>query len=297
VNNNTKVCIICPEHGEFWQRAADHIKGCGCCYCSGRAKLDTAQFISKARLINGDRYDYSKVQYINSQTPVIIGCRCHGDFLQTPNSHLSGYGCKECSREQSKSLVMGVGVNDWPAPIKVKGEHILAYKYWHQLLKRLYNTRSLALEPKYKEVGLCEEWKSFSKFKEWFDANYMGGRDDIDLDKDLMCHVLGFKTKFYSPQTCEFLPREINAVIAYDKYTKDLPVGVQHARHSARYTATISINNHKHHLGTFDTVEEAFAVYRAARENNIHQMADKYKSFISERAYAALKHYTINMYE
>ena len=63
INNHTKVCIICPEHGEFWQFPQDHLKGRGCICCAGVKKLTTSDFIEQAKKIHGDKYDYSKVIY------------------------------------------------------------------------------------------------------------------------------------------------------------------------------------------------------------------------------------------
>ena len=99
-NALTKVCIICPKHGEFWQKPNDHLNGHGCCFCSGVANKTTEQFIEEARKVHGDKYDYSKVNYINSGTKVCIICPKHGKFLQTPNSHLNGMqGCAKCAKE------------------------------------------------------------------------------------------------------------------------------------------------------------------------------------------------------
>ena len=59
VNLGTKVCIICPEHGEFWQTPYHHIKRKqGCPKCGGRVKKNREEFIEAARKIHGDRYDY-----------------------------------------------------------------------------------------------------------------------------------------------------------------------------------------------------------------------------------------------
>lgn len=69
-------------------------------------QLNTLQFIEKARAIHGDRYDYSKVVYINNHTKVIIICPEHGEFLVTPARHLYGNKCKQCSRlTQNKNKV------------------------------------------------------------------------------------------------------------------------------------------------------------------------------------------------
>lgn len=92
-----KVCIICPEHGEFWQTAYSHIQGKGCSKCSHRSyKYTTDEFVNEAKKIHGDKYDYSKVNYKNNQTKVCIICPEHGEFWQTPNKHLIGEGCPNC---------------------------------------------------------------------------------------------------------------------------------------------------------------------------------------------------------
>jgi len=98
VNTKTPVCIICPEHGEFWQKPNKHLSAKqGCPKCAGRCET-TEDFINKAKKIHGDRYDYSKVEYINNITPICIICPEHGEFWQTPGVHLLGCGCTKCVR-------------------------------------------------------------------------------------------------------------------------------------------------------------------------------------------------------
>lgn len=104
VNNHEKVCIICPEHGEFWQTPNNHMKGINCPKCGtalGASKVSSnkSEFINKARMIHGDKYDYSKVEYINNKTKVCIICPKHGEFWQAPTNHLYGYGCVSCGHE------------------------------------------------------------------------------------------------------------------------------------------------------------------------------------------------------
>ena len=109
VNYSTKVCIICSEHGEFWQTPDSHLSGCGCPVC-GKKKNDKLKtlglnkFIEKAKQIHGDRYDYSKVEYVNTKTKVCIVCPKHGEFWQTPDSHLRGKGCLKCFEIKKKTL-------------------------------------------------------------------------------------------------------------------------------------------------------------------------------------------------
>jgi len=103
-NTNTKVIITCKEHGDFEQLPRDHLTGRGCNECGkiNRAKKQTftqEQFIDKAKKLHGEKFDYSKVKYINSQTKVIIICnKCNFEFEQQANSHLQGCGCDKCAR-------------------------------------------------------------------------------------------------------------------------------------------------------------------------------------------------------
>lgn len=97
VNNQTKVCIICPIHGEFWQTPGSHLNGRGCNLCS-KPVHDTESFITESKKKHGDKYDYSKVEYVNSRTKVCIICPEHGEFWQTPNNHLRGRNCPKCGQ-------------------------------------------------------------------------------------------------------------------------------------------------------------------------------------------------------
>ena len=95
INSKDPVTIICKEHGEFQQSLGSHLKS-NCPYCSGGVQLDTKFIIKKFKLVHGDRYDYSKVKYSRSVEPVIIICKQHGKFKQTPSSHVSGANCPHC---------------------------------------------------------------------------------------------------------------------------------------------------------------------------------------------------------
>ena len=105
VNSRTKICIICLEHGEFWQIPNSHLEGRGCPSCGNAKKLTIEEFIQKARVIHGDKYDYSKVEYVNSNTKVCIICPEHGEFWQRPSSHLTGRGCAVCNGVSSVKFI------------------------------------------------------------------------------------------------------------------------------------------------------------------------------------------------
>jgi hypothetical protein len=102
-NADSKIKIICPIHGEFSQIAKNHLK-CGCAKCSGYFR-DSISFIKDANIIHDNKYDYSKVNYTNSYTKVLIICPIHGEFEQTPSGHLSGRGCSKCRISKGENAV------------------------------------------------------------------------------------------------------------------------------------------------------------------------------------------------
>jgi len=98
----SKLEIVCPKHGPFWQTADSHLRGIGCPVC-GHAKAGLLRstaakeaFIGKARKIHGRKYAYSAVEYERASKKVCIICLKHGPWQQKPNNHLSGYGCPRC---------------------------------------------------------------------------------------------------------------------------------------------------------------------------------------------------------
>lgn len=103
VNTNLKVKIICKKHGIFEKSPKEHIhslNGGGCPKCKKNTKLDKYTFISKSIEFHKNRYDYSKVEIVNSHTPVIIICKKHGEFSQKPYKHIQKRGCPKCKNSK-----------------------------------------------------------------------------------------------------------------------------------------------------------------------------------------------------
>lgn len=110
VTNDTPVTIICPVHGPFRQTPHTHLAGRGCrkCgrdLCAGKLRKNTEEFIRKAREIHGDHYSYTLVDYVDKRTPVKIVCPVHGVYLQTPDAHLQGHGCRKCFADTMKHIM------------------------------------------------------------------------------------------------------------------------------------------------------------------------------------------------
>ena len=112
--SHNKVCIICSEHGEFYQTATNHLTGNGCKKCAylyshGKYRLTTIEtFLSQAKRIHGDKYDYSNVKWKNTSAKIAIICPIHGGFKQNANQHLNGHGCPRCNFDKmAKDRAMG----------------------------------------------------------------------------------------------------------------------------------------------------------------------------------------------
>ncbi len=112
IGSHSKVCIICPEHGEFYQTPTNHLSGYGCLKCAweyshGKYRLTTLEtFLSQAKEIHGDKYDYSKVDWKNTRTPITIICSIHGEFNQVPQNHIRlKCGCRKCGRVIAKAKI------------------------------------------------------------------------------------------------------------------------------------------------------------------------------------------------
>ena len=121
VTSNTIIEIICPEHGLFQQKAAGHLQGYGCTSCGYRDVSITNRntrddIIEKFRQIHGDRYDYSNVEYITIHDAVIIKCKEHDLFQQSPHGHLQGQGCPRCARQHINVSKIS---QEWLSMIKV----------------------------------------------------------------------------------------------------------------------------------------------------------------------------------
>jgi very-short-patch-repair endonuclease len=112
-NNCSKVTINCPDHGDFLQTPASHIQSkFGCPKCGQDEtvkylKSNTSKFIESAKILHGDKYDYSNVNYYTRQDKIEIICPIHGSFFQKPKKHLSGQGCKRCVKVLSTEQFLG----------------------------------------------------------------------------------------------------------------------------------------------------------------------------------------------
>ena len=187
-----------------------------------------------------------------------------------------------------KKSVYGIGyLGEGKYKTSFNGKHTKYYTKWRSMLGRCYD--EIQSSSTYGAVTVCEEWHNFQNFAEWFYENYI---ESFELDKDIICS----DCKIYSPETCCFVPQEINKLFTKrDNKRGALPIGVCSSGHNT-FIAQFSFGTGKQkYLGSFNTFEEAFQVYKVAKEQYIKEVADKWKGLISENVYQAMYGYQVEI--
>jgi len=189
VNSQTKVCIICPIHGEFWQKPAIHLQGKGCQICGGNIKLSTDEFIKRAQEIHGNIYDYSKVEYNGMETKVCIICPKHGEFWQTPHNHLK-YGCFKCKNSKLEKEVREILEKN-----NIKYEEQKTFD-WLKYKQNMYLDFYL---PEYNTAIECQGEQHFTSYRFEKDDERLKIRQTRDKVKNFLCqNVYGIKILYYA---------------------------------------------------------------------------------------------------
>lgn len=109
IKSKSKVVITCTEHGDFEQIPNAHLTGQGCPKCGktrqdDAKKLDTNSIFVKCADVHGDKYDYSRVEFVKVSDSVVIGCPDHGWFSQILINHYRGQGCPKCGKRRMASV-------------------------------------------------------------------------------------------------------------------------------------------------------------------------------------------------
>ena len=154
-NSKDYVTIICPVHGEFQQKAGNHLKY-GCAKCAGNKHITKEEFIEISTKIHNGKFDYSKVEnFKNIKELVTIICPIHGEFQQRVEDHMKGCGCNKCRCSKSK-------IHD-PIPNK---HNMKEYKIWKGMKTRVTNS-NIDCADRYSKRGIScsDEWlESFEAF-------------------------------------------------------------------------------------------------------------------------------------
>lgn len=157
IKNNKKIIIECSLHGDFSQYPNNHInmkQGCPKCkHEFMRIKKD--DFIKRANLIHNNKFDYSKVEYLNNNCFISVICPIHGDFSQKLNWHLNGNGCSKCKK--SKGEIKISKILD-----ELNINYIEQYKFNDCLSSK---KRCLSFDFYLSSLNLCIEYNGLQHYK------------------------------------------------------------------------------------------------------------------------------------
>ena len=174
-------------------------------------------------------------------------------------------------------------------------KNVHAYNLWNSLLKRVYDGK----RESYSNVRVCKSWHNFQNFASWCESQpFFNTKDDngknYHLDKDILSPK---DSKVYSPETCCFVPQEINKLVMQrDKSRGKYPVGVYYSKKDNRYTAQYSVGKSTaRFIGNFMTPEDAFQAYKEAKELFIIEKSEEWRGRIEDRVYLALLDYNITV--
>jgi len=216
-------------------------------------------------------------------TNYVVYNRAYKDFL---NGQVSSLYDK---------TVLGIGYfgkGKYKCSINVerKSKVTSAYQCWSNMLHRCYDNKLHKKRPTYKDCIVLEEWLNFQKFAKWHEENYYQvGEEEMHLDKDIL--VKG--NKVYSPETCIFVPIRINSLFKTNN-SSNLPIGI--STKLLKYAANCRDENlNNTYLGIFETIEEAFNVYKLHKEKVIKLIAEKYKGGIPKKLYDAMYNYKVEI--
>lgn len=194
----------------------------------------------------------------------------------------------------------GVGfIGEGEYEITKNGKTTKCYDTRHSMLRRCYSEKEHKKYPTYINCKVCDEWLNFQNFAKWYYENYYeieGQRTTLDKD------IVHKGNKTYSPENCVFVPNNINALfVKNDKNRGEYPIGVNIYKRTNKYRAYCNVYDEKtkryknKHLGYFNSVEQAFNVYKQFKENYIKQVADEYKGKIPKKLYDALYDYQVSI--
>lgn len=168
-------------------------------------------------------------------------------------------------------LVMGVGVND------LKGEsQTVEYKRWLAMLGRCYGKYQAQIS--YHDCTVCDEWHTYSHFKQWLSS--FGDITGMEIDKDILSGVL------YSPETCLVVPRWLNSFLIGENRKSQLPKGVTDVSYKNK-TNPYKVSIGKSHYGYFSNIYEAHLAWKKAKLTFVEDNRNKLDE-IDKRIYPAL---------
>lgn len=168
---------------------------------------------------------------------------------------------------RERGFVYGVGINDDPTSVKVLAKDLI-YTRWQGMIMRCYSEKFKESRPTYEHATVCEEWKTYSNFRDWCKLQDHEGKH---MDKDLLIEG----NTVYSAETVCFIPPELNAFFTDRKRFTSASVGVRQVS-NGKYVSRVMnpFTDKRENLGTFVSLLEASEAWRKRKNELANQWAD-----------------------
>lgn len=196
-NNSTKVCIICPEHGEFWQTPHNHLNGKGCPFCGFTQQLKKRtktfeQFLKEANEIHNGKYQYIESTYKSAHKEMNIVCPKHGIFLQTPDKHINRQqGCPKCSSSKLETEIRILLQNE-----NINFEEQKKFDWLGRKTLDFYlPEQNIAIE--------CQGRQHYRPISFFNHSGGFEGIKDRDASKKIQCEENGVKLLYYTHENVD----------------------------------------------------------------------------------------------
>lgn len=201
-------------------------------------------------------------------------------------------GTFKCPYDRTVQGIGCLGIGEYKC--SKNGKATRAYSAWASMLRRVKDKHWInTYYPSYANIEVCEEWKDFECYAEWFYSNYWSAGDQLMVvDKD----VLLKGNRLYAPDRCLIIPQRLNKMFEFQTKIKDdgLPVGVNHNKKTNRYEVTCNqFGKTSTYIGSFIDSEDAFMAYRAFKQNEIKKQIYKYKDIAPKKVFDAIWNYKI----
>lgn len=243
------------------------------------------------------RINECNVNNCGSKMKIIMYINYKNVIVKFDNNYITkctyqSFRCGNVANPYDKTLC-GIGyIGEGQYKTKINDKFSKQYITWDSMILRCYYNKYLDRRENYIDSIVIEKWHNFQNFAKWYDENfYKINNETMCLDKDIL--IKG--NNIYSPETCIFVPQNINLLfLKSDKSRGDYPIGVTYL--DGDYMARCQNNDGtREYLGRYSTPEKAFEVYKKYKEKIIKDIADKYKKYIPQKLYDAMYVYKVEI--
>lgn len=239
-------------------------------------------FVEELREVFGDRILLVSGFVGRSKEKAKFLCEKHGEFFVVPKDLLrkNRVGCEKCGKEvfaqqMRKPNKMYGTINSSNMTVRLDNKLRPSYIKWSSMIVRC--------NEKYSDVSVCEDFKDYTLFHEWFGKQVGAENKRWELDKDILSGVA--INKVYSPDVCVFVPKIINSFFRI----LDFSLATKTARNG--YKSTVSIGGKKQTREGFKTEKDAIDYFISQKCKEAIRLAEMYRGKVDDRVVAALYDY------